>query len=143
MNFSYDLNLINPFKFLKEEPSSYSSSSSTYTSSSPSINFVSINLNCYKNHLKSSYERIREIDSLRLHFPSITERFNLRLPGIFEHIDMLNINSFLLLCGGNNGIQFTIEVTKKEKLTLEIDIFLFFLFFLFLSFLFYHSISSP
>lgn len=96
MNFCCHLNLF--------------SSSPQEIESIPLINFVAINLIQYKNHLKSSYERIREIDSLRLHLPTMTERINLRVPIIFEHIDMLNIISFLTLCGGNNGVHFTIHV---------------------------------
>jgi hypothetical protein len=102
MNFCCSFN---PFA-LKSSTSQRSTSSSTV----PLVNFVALNLHSFKNYSKSPLERVRDVTAIRCHPPSLTERMNLRIPSIFETVDLSTLSGMLMVCGGNNGIQFTVEV---------------------------------
>lgn len=76
------------------------------------INFCARDMTSYKNWRKPISERIKIIDLLRLHLPTDMERRNLRIPLFLERVNVEENGLFLMICGGHNGIQFSIEVIK-------------------------------
>lgn len=100
MNFCCSFN---PFSLSKSAPT-------TPQTIISNANFVAINLSIFKNYQKSSQERMKEFQILCHHPPSITERINLRIPSIYEVINVTNIHGMILLCGGNNNVQIAVEV---------------------------------
>jgi hypothetical protein len=76
----------------------------------PAINFVAINLSAWKNYQKCPQERLRDVEAIRRHLPTLTERMNLRIPQIYERVDLLSVSGLLMLCGANNGVRFSVEV---------------------------------
>jgi hypothetical protein len=73
-------------------------------------NFVAMDYSSMMKFDRSPWERIRSIDSLRLHLPTKTERSNLQLPAFLERIDVTEASKYLMMFGGNNGVTFSVEV---------------------------------
>lgn len=94
--------------------------------------FASLNFNIERERdwKLSPRERFKRLNEWRIHTPTITERKNLKIPITIDKIDLLEISHFLILSGGNNHMEFSIQV-----ILLVILILLFFLL------LFYDSYS--
>lgn len=76
------------------------------------INFCARDLTTLKNWRKPISQRIKIIDSLRLHLPTDVERRNLRIPNFMERVNVQVDGAFLMMCGGHNAVQFSIEVNR-------------------------------
>jgi hypothetical protein len=110
MNFCCSFN---PFSLVKSQRGSHPDTGGS-SSTVPLVNFVALNLPSFKNYSKSPRERVRDVTAIRCHPPSLTERINLRIPSIFETIDLSTLSGMIMLCGGNNGVLFTVEVSRSH-----------------------------
>lgn len=60
--------------------------------------------------LKSPTERMRDLDSYRLHIVVPSERERVSIPSDIERVMIVNLKHLLALCGGYAQVRFTTEV---------------------------------
>lgn len=75
--------------------------------------FASLTLHCDRERdwKLSPRERFKKLNEWRVHTPTASERKNLKISVAIEKLDLLEISHFLILSGGNNHMEFSIEVS--------------------------------
>jgi hypothetical protein len=78
-------------------------------------NFSNLDLskNCIQQWKKSPRDRTHEIETYRFHIPTPIERRNLRIPASIDRLNIQDRFHFLILCGGENHIEFAVEVSTQ------------------------------
>mmetsp|Transcript_24946 Transcript_24946/g.36794 ORF Transcript_24946/g.36794 Transcript_24946/m.36794 type:complete len:414 (+) Transcript_24946:106-1347(+) len=79
------------------------------TPEEPPRHFIDTDISTCMCWRKTPLDRMKLIDSIRLHVPTDQERSNLKIPHHIHRVDMMDLSKVLMMCGGHNGVKFTDE----------------------------------
>jgi hypothetical protein len=71
--------------------------------------------------LENIANRLRNIDTYRLHVPTPEERDEMRIPESSERLNLQHKKDFIILCGGYAGVRFTSEVIRLFKIIVSFN----------------------
>lgn len=94
------------------------------TKTIPKRSYVNIHLHCdqCEEWKLSPQERYQKIQNWKYHQPTIMERRNLKIPPGIVKLDLEDLSHILMLCGGNQQIEFSIKVRRRRNEDDEINI---------------------